>query len=264
MTVTAEDGTSQQSYTITVTRGPSDDATLSTLSLAGDAAIILTPAFDPATTGYTAEVANTVESISLTAQANHDGASVSVMDADGASIPDTAQIDFQYGENIISIVVTAQDGTTTMNYQVTVTRSLRLAHHDDGGRETHWPSPKHPATPHGERTWAAFPTERMELNGTRHRVLSLMRYAGGLYLNINRALPGDFTLTVGGQDFPGRGERRTPDTGGRTLLVGCQQHQLDRRRPSGGQHSAGARLREPPRKAAGTTHSPVQESAREP
>ena len=43
-------------------------------------------------------------------------------------------------------------------------------------------------------------TERMELNGTRYRVLSIMRYAGGLYLNINRALPGDFTLTVGDQE----------------------------------------------------------------
>ena len=200
VTVTAEDRTSQQSYTITVTRGPSDDATLSTLSLAGDAAIILTPAFDPATTGYTAEVANTVESISLTAQANHDGASVSTVDADGASIPDTARIDLQYGENIITVVVSAQDGATTLRYQVTITRAF--AWHTTmtvGERLTAIPQAS------GYTTWGedmgSLSTERMELNGTRYRVLSLMRYAGGLYLNINQALPGDFTLTVGNQDF---------------------------------------------------------------
>ena len=123
VTVTAEDGTSQQSYTITVTRGPSDDATLSSLSLVGVGAIILTPAFDPATTGYTAEVANTVETISLTAPQTNDGASVSIVDADGASIPDTARIDLGYGENIITVVVSAQDGATTLRYQVKVTRA---------------------------------------------------------------------------------------------------------------------------------------------
>ena len=42
-----------------------------------------------------------------------------------------------------------------------------------------------------------------------------MRYAGGLYLNINRALPGDFTLTVGDQDFLARdgADPPTPATG---------------------------------------------------
>ena len=210
VTVTAEDGTSQQSYTITVTRGPSDDATLSTLSLVGDADVSLTPAFDPATTGYTAEVTNTVESISLTASQNKDGATVSVMDADGNSIPDTAQIDLQYGENIISIVVTAQDGTTTMNYQATVTRAF--AWHTTmtvGERLTAIPQAS------GYTTWGqdmgSLSTERLELNGTRHRILSLMHYAGGLYLNINRALPGDFTLTVDGQDFLAR-ESADPPT----------------------------------------------------
>ena len=209
VTVTAEDGTSQQSYTITVTRGPSDDATLSSLSLVGVGAIILTPAFDPATTGYTAEVANTVETISLTAPQTNDGASVSIVYADGASIPDTAQIDLEYGENIISITVTAQDGTTTLNYQVKVTRAF--AWHTTltvGERLT--------AIPHasGYTTWGedmgSLSPEQIQMNGTRYRVLSLMRYAGGLYLNINRALPGDFTLTVGSQDFLTRDSAEPP------------------------------------------------------
>ena len=185
------------------------DATLSALSLAGDAAIILTPAFDPTTTDYTAEVTNTVESISLTASQNKDGAAISVMDGDGNSIPDTAQIDLQYGENIISIVVTAQDGTTTMNYQATVTRAFawhttmtvgeRLTAIPQGFGYTIW----------GE-DMGSLSTQQMVMNGTRHRILSLMRYAGGLYLNINPALPGDFTLTMDGQDFLARESAEPP------------------------------------------------------
>ena len=185
------------------------DATLSALSLAGDAAIILTPAFDPATTDYTAEVTNTVESISLTASQNKDGAAISVMDGDGNSIPDTAQIDLEYGENIISIVVTAQDGTTTMNYQATVTRAFawhttmtvgeRLTAIPQGFGYTIW----------GE-DMGSLSTQQMVMNGTRHRILSLMRYAGGLYLNINPALPGDFTLTMDGQDFLARESAEPP------------------------------------------------------
>ena len=185
------------------------DATLSALSLAGDAAIILTPAFDPATTDYTAEVTNTVESISLTASQNKDGAVISVMDEDGNSIPDTAQIDLEYGENIISIVVTAQDGTTTMNYQATVTRAF--AWHTTmtvGERLTAIPQAS------GYTTWGeemgSLSTEQMVMNGTRNRILSLIRYAGGLYLNISRALPGDFTLTVGSQDFLARESAEPP------------------------------------------------------
>ena len=185
------------------------DATLSALSLAGDAAIILTPAFDPATTDYTAEVTNTVESISLTASQNKDGAAISVMDGDGNSIPDTAQIDLEYGENIISIVVTAQDGTTTMNYQARVTRAFawhttmtvgeRLTAIPQGFGYTIW----------GE-DMGSLSTQQMVMNGTRHRILSLMRYAGGLYLNINPALPGDFTLTMDGQDFLARESAEPP------------------------------------------------------
>ena len=185
------------------------DATLSALSLAGDADVSLTPAFDPATTDYTAEVTNTVESISLTASQNKDGATVSVTDGDGNSIPDTAQIDLEYGENIISIVVTAQDGTTTMNYQATVTRAF--AWHTTmtvGERLTAIPQAS------GYTTWGeemgSLSTEQMVMNGTRNRILSLTRYAGGLYLNISRALPGDFTLTVGGQDFLARESAEPP------------------------------------------------------
>ena len=195
-TVTAEDGTTTQTYVVIVTREASADATLSGLSLSGNAAAVLTPAFDPATTSYTADVADTVETISVTATANHAEASAAVMNTGGVSTPDTAEIDLAVGDNIISIAVTAEDGATTLTYQVTITRAF--AWHTTltvGEKLLVIPQAS------GYTTWGedmgSLSTEHMELNGTRYRVLTLMRYAGGLYLNINRALPGDFTLTVG-------------------------------------------------------------------
>ena len=55
--VTAQDGETTQTYTVTVTRAGSADATLSALSLSG---VTLMPAFAAGTTAYTASVANSV------------------------------------------------------------------------------------------------------------------------------------------------------------------------------------------------------------
>ena len=117
--VTAEDGEATRTYTVTVTRAApplSNDATLSELTLSG-----VTLAFDPATTGYTASVANSVSETTVTATTNHDGASYAikldgVTDADGV-------IPLSVGTNAISIVVTAEDGETVRTYTVTVTRA---------------------------------------------------------------------------------------------------------------------------------------------
>ena len=43
--------------------------------------------------------------------------------------------------------------------------------------------------------------QSFRLDGRTHRVLTIMRLAGGLYLNISRALPVDFTLTIGTLEF---------------------------------------------------------------
>ena len=75
LTVTAEAGNTQD-YMVTVTRdavGTSSDANLGTLSLSEGT---LSPAFDAATTSYTASVANTVTSVTVTATASHSSASV--------------------------------------------------------------------------------------------------------------------------------------------------------------------------------------------
>ena len=117
--VTAEDGETTRTYTVTVTRAApplSTDATLRSLALSG-----LTLAFDPATTRYTAQVANDVTETTVTPAVNHDGATYVVqldgqVDADGT-------VPLSVGENVVAIVVTAEDGETTRTYTVTVTRA---------------------------------------------------------------------------------------------------------------------------------------------
>ena len=107
--VTAEDGTTTMTYTVTVTvTAPSSDATLQTLALSG---ITLSPAFDPATTEYTATVDATVEATTVEAMATHSG----------AMVEGTGEMSLSEGENTVEVIVTAEDGTTMMTYTVTVT-----------------------------------------------------------------------------------------------------------------------------------------------
>ena len=121
--VTAEDGDTTRTYTVTITRSapPSTDATLSSLTLSG-ASI---GAFASGATSYTAQVANSVAQTTVTPSVNHSGASYvirvgGVTDADGT-------VSLSVGSNVITIVVTAQDGSTTRTYTVTVTRAAPLS-----------------------------------------------------------------------------------------------------------------------------------------
>ena len=123
--VTAEDASITKTYTVKVTRAEpaSTDATLSDLSLSG---VTLSPAFDPATTGYTADVGNDVTETTVTPTTNDDGASYAiklggVTDADGV-------IALAEGSNVIAVEVTAEDGSTAKTYTVTVTRAEPCFH----------------------------------------------------------------------------------------------------------------------------------------
>ena len=116
--VTAEDGNTAKTYTVTVTRdapSPSADATLSNLTLS-DAPFT----FASDTTSYDVNVANGVDQTTVTPTVNDDGASYGiklggVTDADGV-------IPLAVGRNAIIIEVTAEDGETTKTYTVTVNR----------------------------------------------------------------------------------------------------------------------------------------------
>ncbi len=117
--VTAEDDSTTQTYTVTVTRAapPPTDATLSGLRLSG----IDFGTFASGTISYTAEVANSVSQTTVSPTPNHSGASYiiklgGVEDADGV-------ISLSVGSNVITVEVTAEDDSTTQTYTVTVTRA---------------------------------------------------------------------------------------------------------------------------------------------
>ncbi|MFC3803718.1 cadherin-like beta sandwich domain-containing protein [Cohnella sp. GCM10012308] len=125
--VTAQDGTTIQTYTVTVTRAPSlsTNASLSGLSLSSGS---LSPAFASGTASYTASVANGVDSITITPTASDSNATVKVNGTPVTNGTASGGINLNVGSNApIEIEVTAQDGTTTQTYTITVTRAPSLS-----------------------------------------------------------------------------------------------------------------------------------------
>ena len=119
--VTAEDGNTSRTYTVTVTRAAllSTDAKLSALTLSG----VDFGTFDSTTVSYTTTVANDVSQTTVTPNVNHSGASYVIklngtIDSDGV-------IPLSVGSNIITIEVTAEDGNGSLVYTLEVTRSER-------------------------------------------------------------------------------------------------------------------------------------------
>ncbi|MGZ4032954.1 MAG: cadherin-like beta sandwich domain-containing protein, partial [Tumebacillaceae bacterium] len=116
--VTAQDGT-QKTYTITVTRAASANADLSNLTLSQGT---LSPAFASGTTSYSANVANEVTNVDVTAMLADSTASVKVNGV-AATSGSAVNVPLNVGANTISVLVTAQDGTTQKTYTITVTRA---------------------------------------------------------------------------------------------------------------------------------------------
>jgi len=118
--VTAQDGVSTHTYVITVTRAPSANAALSSLTLSTGT---LNPVFASGKTSYTASVANTVTSITATAATSDGTATVTVNGVSVTSGTASGVIALNVGSNTITTIVTAQDGVTTNTYTVTITRA---------------------------------------------------------------------------------------------------------------------------------------------
>ena len=94
----------------TFTIGKSSNANLSALTVNQGT---LSPVFTASTTAYTVNVANSVSSIT-----------VSATKADvNATVTGAGEKQLNVGENIISVVVTAQDGATKKTYTITVNRA---------------------------------------------------------------------------------------------------------------------------------------------
>ncbi|WP_274318745.1 S-layer homology domain-containing protein, partial [Paenibacillus qinlingensis] len=138
--VTAEDGTTTKTYTVTVTRAAaalSNNADLSGLGLSSGT---LSPVFASGTTSYTASVANGVSSITVTPTVSDISATVKVNGTAVASGAASEAISLSVGSNTITVVATAQDGTTTKTYTVTVSRAAQ----EESGVSGQSPTPASP------------------------------------------------------------------------------------------------------------------------
>ncbi|MFH6951184.1 MBG domain-containing protein, partial [Flavobacterium sp. FlaQc-51] len=103
---------------LTVT--PLTDATLSDLTISEGT---LTPAFATGTTNYTANVANDITSITVTPFTNDADAAVTINGITVISGNASGVIALAVGSNVITTVVTAQDGITTETYTIVVNRT---------------------------------------------------------------------------------------------------------------------------------------------
>ncbi len=122
--VTAQDGTTTRTYTVSVTRAPSSIATLANLT---SSAGTLTPAFSPSTLEYASSVPSEISSLTVTATVAQLNATLTVNGAAVTSGNPSASIPLAVGITPISIVVTAQDGITTITYTVEITREAPLS-----------------------------------------------------------------------------------------------------------------------------------------
>ena len=127
--VTAEDGETTKTYTVTVMRAAaaSTDATLKRLALSsidlgggpGDGAYAQTR------TSFSASVYHSISQTTVTPTTNHAAASY-VIKLGGVTYADGV-ISLSVGENVITVEVTAEDGQATKTYTATVTRATASA-----------------------------------------------------------------------------------------------------------------------------------------
>ena len=115
--VTAQDGTTSNPYNITVTRLPSSDATLSSVSISPGSLVSSGYAY-----AYYANVDNTTTSVALTAVVNEPNATLSINNVPQAS-GSAVTLPLLVGNNVSNVAVTAQDGTTLLDYNITIIRA---------------------------------------------------------------------------------------------------------------------------------------------
>ena len=117
--VTAQDGTTK-TYTLVVTRAADANANLASLV---PSAGTLSPAFAVNRKTYSDSVDYTTSTLTVTPTVTDPTATVTVNGTPVTSGTASAPIALNSGENIITTVVTAQNGTTTRTYVLTVTQN---------------------------------------------------------------------------------------------------------------------------------------------
>ncbi len=124
--VTAQNGTTNKTYTLIVIRGApvESDASLASLTTSSGS---LSPVFDSDQHSYNTVVSGSTTSTTVTATPEATGATMAVRSNLGAYAPLTAgtaspPLPLNVGANAIDIRVTAKDGTTTSSTSLVVTR----------------------------------------------------------------------------------------------------------------------------------------------
>ena len=107
--VTSEDGSKSKTYIINVTRTVRKNAYLTSLSIdEGE----LNPEFVKEITNYSATVDYEVSSLIISA----------VKEDPNATVTGDGMVSLDVGQNVFDVVVTAENGTTTRTYRITITR----------------------------------------------------------------------------------------------------------------------------------------------
>lgn len=119
ITVTAEDETTANTYTLTVIRASSSNSDLSGLSTSAGA---LTPVFDKAIQYYSQQVGNGTTAVTVTASTYEEGATLAIAGSPAFSGVASSEIPLQVGSNVIEVAITAQDGISKGSYTITVIR----------------------------------------------------------------------------------------------------------------------------------------------
>ncbi|MCI3923544.1 S-layer homology domain-containing protein [Paenibacillus sp. TRM 82003] len=142
-------------YTVNVTRAAAaTNANLSTLTLSSGT---LSPAFTAEQTSYTAQVPNSVSTVTLTPTVEESHATVTVQGSVVGSGQASDAIRLNVGDNTVTVIGTAQDATTTKPITVTITRAAAPVDTDndnDSDVNTSAPLPNAVASTDGKLTLA--------------------------------------------------------------------------------------------------------------
>jgi len=120
--VTAQDGVTAKTYTVTVTRALSGNALLSGIKLTPASTLTHTGTVGSTVT-YTTSVGNAIASVTLTATTIDPTATIKVNGTTVTSGTASGSIALAVGSNTINTVVTAQNGITTETYSILITRA---------------------------------------------------------------------------------------------------------------------------------------------
>jgi gliding motility-associated-like protein len=120
--VTSQDGTATKTYTVKITRAMPSNAVLTLIKVTPFTSLVL--GSGPDYRNYTTNVPNSQTSLQVTATTQDAIATITVNGIAVASGAASQVIPLSVGSNVISTVVTAQDGVTTKTYTITAIRAI--------------------------------------------------------------------------------------------------------------------------------------------